>query len=95
MYLHCMLVIYLGKSHGAADLFIKGKIAVPPRRLDVPVALTSEGMCLCSTVCSSALHGLAQAPLGTEALESALEVLRSLAVEPWALFVFPEGTRPS
>lgn len=56
MYLHCIVVLYLGKSHGTADLFIKGKIAFPPRRLDVPIGLTSEGMCWCSTACSSVLY---------------------------------------
>lgn len=88
MYLHCTVVLYLGKSHGAADLFIKGKIAVPPRRLDVPNRLTSEGMCWCGTACSSVPYtGL----LVVQRHCKALWRFSGAWLEPWAVSVLPEG----
>lgn len=68
MYLHCIVVIYLGKSRGAADLFIKGKIAVLPGGW---MFLSDSHPRECAAVVQcvpGALHTLAWAPVGTEAL---------------------------
>lgn len=95
MHLHCILAIYLGKSHGAADLFIKGKIAVLPGGW---MFLSDSHPRECTAVVQCVPRCFTHIGLGsfgTEALESSLEVLRSLAVEPWAMCVLPEGRRPS